>query len=1387
MKSFLSFAILVCLALPCFAATPVAHWSLDETSGVTAFDSAGTNDGTLIGAPVWTTGQVNGGLSLDGADDYVEVTGYGGVTGETSRTCAAWIKTTDTQASIITYGNYSGGGTKWKFYLNDMIGPSGAIQVDVSGGHIVGTTNVADGQWHHVAAVLKDDGSPDASEIKLYVDGLEEAYSSVLPEAVNTAGGSEFLIGTLLASSGSILYHLDGQIDEVMIFDTALEPIEIRQMAGAIVEINTHWAFDETEGAIAYDSVGSYDGNLLGGPVWTPGHVAGALAFDGVDDYVEATGYPGITGTHSRTYAAWIKTSDTQASIIDYGDYSGEGTKWKFYLDDVFGPAGVLQVEVYGGHVFGTTNVADGQWHHVAAVLKDDGSPDASEIKLYVDGVEEVYSYVLPAPINTAGGSDVLIGVLDSRSSGMVHYFDGQIDEVMVFDTALEPFQIRQLAEGMGVLDGHWSMDETSGSIAHDSIGTSDADFVGEGDPDWTTGQIDGAISLQGEYLQVTGHPGITGTHSRTCAAWIKTSQGDCAIMTYGDYSSAASKWKFLIYGGQIKAQVGVGQVTGSTRVDDEQWHHVAAVLEDDGSPDVSEIKLYVDGFEEAIGDTYPQAINTRVGSHLLIGALSSMQSGIIYKFDGQMDDVRVYESALEAAGIRQLAGVSVELDSHWLLDETSGDIAYDSINSNDAVFVGAPVWTAGQAGGALDLDGENDYLQATDYRGIGSGHSRTCAAWINTTDTQAAIITYGDYSDYGTKWKFYLNDMTGPSGAIQVSVNGGHIIGTTNVADGNWHHVAAVLRNDGTPEVDEIKLYVDGFEETISEVAPLNHALINTRGTHDVLIGALLGLSGSVVYHLDGQMDDVMILEGALNQDQIRQAAGIEYNANVYWKFDETAGDTAYDSLGSNDGILYGASWTPGKVGGALSFDYDDYVYVPNYRGVTGTVSRTCAAWIKLGEASSYSTIISWGDYSNIGTNWNFQVARNYEREGDYCISVDVSEGLIIGSTNLNDWQWHHVAAVLEDDGSPDVSEVKLYVDGVLETIDYTQARQINTASSTDVLIGAQMGGNWNEPYVYASFNGLMDEVRVYDSALTADGIWELYISRPTDFDLSGTVDIIDFGLFSLDWQKDNWQPYEPNEVAWWPIEEGEGTTVYDSVAGNDGYFVDTPTWTTGHDGEGSALSFDGHGDVGGFDYIEVTGYEGVTGTQSRTFTTWIKTTDTQASILTYGDYSGGDTKWKFYLNDMVVPSGAIQVAIGGGHIYGTTNVADGQWHHVAAVLEDDGTPDVSEIKLYVDGVEESYSDVLPQPINTSAGSDLLIGALDSLSLGIVYYFDGEMDDIRIFDYPLTGKMIQDVYNGLEPVATICTQMIAADFNNDCTADIYDLAIFAQDWLTGP
>jgi len=199
------------------------------------------------------------------------------------------------------------------------------------------------------------------------------------------------------------------------------------------------WRFN---GDVLDSSGNEHHGVLVDGPQWVDGVHGEALEFD-AGQHVAVPGYEGILGSHARTTCAWINVGKTSASIITWGP-AGSGTKWVMRTHN--GPAS-LRIECGQSYIYGTTDLVDGQWHHVAAVLEDDGSPDVEEIKLYVDGVVDEIGAANPRPVNTASGVECRIAY-DLNNTGRT--YQGLIDDVRIYDRALSADEIQVLIQSPG-------------------------------------------------------------------------------------------------------------------------------------------------------------------------------------------------------------------------------------------------------------------------------------------------------------------------------------------------------------------------------------------------------------------------------------------------------------------------------------------------------------------------------------------------------------------------------------------------------------------------------------------------------------------------------------------------------------------------------------------------------------------------------------------------------------------------------------------------------------------------------------------------------------------------------------------------------------------------
>ncbi len=147
------------------------------------------------------------------------------------------------------------------------------------------------------------------------------------------------------------------------------------------------------------------------------------------------------------------------------------------------------------------------------------------------------------------------------------------------------------------------------------------------------------------------------------------------------------------------------------------------------------------------------------------------------------------------------------------------------------------------------------------------------------------------------------------------------------------------------------------------------------------------------------------------------------------------------------------------------------------------GNSTRTFSAWINTGVYNQYgSNIFHYGTQQLAPTNFHFLITDVLGLGNGYGF------GVVYGNQNVVDGIWHFVAGVYEG-GTERIT--KLFVDGKLDASG-TISTEPNTILGTNWRMGRFMEGSPN-------FQGFLDEVRVYNTALTEQEIWDLYQSTTT------------------------------------------------------------------------------------------------------------------------------------------------------------------------------------------------------------------------------------------------------------------------------------------------
>jgi len=598
--------------------------------------------------------------------------------------------------------------------------------------------------------------------------------------------------------------------------------------------------------------------------------------------------------TYDFTVAAWVKTSSTNRMSIcwigRYANSNGDDGRLGLELNHPSG-AGVYafisglnnNVEV----VSTPDTITDNQWHHVAFVRAQ------GDLHIYLDGqLVASNTTATQRTVNNTNFRKLHLGSL-YNTSGTGSYFDGAMDDVSIFWKALdesaiqelynatESFEAKDLSAGIVSkidLDGTVE-DSLQRAILTSSTATNTTD---------RNSNTNAAMAFDGTQLiqydtdneySLQNNPG----GQLSVAVWFKSNDttNRQGLVNIGEYVLGGNSGRLtlelnapsgepikIIQADNSNNMTAVG-VTPSSSVCDNQWHHLVYVRENDINV------VYLDGQQVHYSTGTNQDIN---GSKtLLLGGLLSNSSNIAL-LDGALDEVMIYGRGLhkpEVMALYQQAGFAYQADttSNLIFDVDFETSAADKTMLNS---LSQDVNTSTQTGitstgTAYSFTGSNSYLQYQDSSILDLYTNKfTVSFWVKSSDAlnRQAIICLGRYNNgmstghgrfsaelntpSGEQLAFTFSDDANTSTAFKINPS-------TNLTDGNWHHI--VLVRSGEYQT----LFVDGQLE-----AKQTHTLtdINNPMHRYLYLGALANASPNVF--LNGGMDNVKIFKRPLNAKDV-------------------------------------------------------------------------------------------------------------------------------------------------------------------------------------------------------------------------------------------------------------------------------------------------------------------------------------------------------------------------------------------------------------------------------------------------------------------------------------------------------------------------------------
>jgi hypothetical protein len=449
-----SFSPTNCIPAP---AGLVAWWSAEGNPN----DRIGTNNGVLIDGVTFGPGRVGQGFHLNGAGSYIRIPPSPSLNLVNEFTLELWYKPEGTNAGakgLIAKRNNESGPLNYAIstipgtYVDVFYNDPTVIDTDDPGGTFELSRyqpGPPPGDFHHVAATYRQI-TTNSVEIKTFIDGALVRTRVLLGNLNRAVSDAPVTIGASVEYPG--FEYFQGTIDEVSLYNRALSTNEIRAIylaAGGKCPVTPPPPCVDPPPALVswwagqgnpLDAGGNNHGTLAGNVTYEPGRVGQAFVLDGSADAV-VVGNPTNLQLQDFTIETWMRRADP--SIVSLGSHAdallfgyGSGGYGLGLLND--GRLFLTRVDI--DNVTINNGITDTAFHHVAVTKSN------ATVVFYIDGLP------YPAPPYDTAYTFSTVAAIGARADTMDDSFLGTIDEVSVYNRPLSAAEIQSIynADGTG-------------------------------------------------------------------------------------------------------------------------------------------------------------------------------------------------------------------------------------------------------------------------------------------------------------------------------------------------------------------------------------------------------------------------------------------------------------------------------------------------------------------------------------------------------------------------------------------------------------------------------------------------------------------------------------------------------------------------------------------------------------------------------------------------------------------------------------------------------------------------------------------------------------------------------------------------------------------------